>query len=98
MAPGRCFQNTKLAEFRLNAPVLQVARIGECAREPRCLAVLAVQHVVPPLLAIAHEQGGGAQKNAAIALGRLAKNPHCLQAIRDNHGIEILGRFLPKMK
>ena len=72
--------------------------IGECAREPRCLAVLAVQHVVPPLLAIAHEQGGGAQKNAAIALGRLAKNPHCLQAIRDNHGIEILGRFLPKMK
>ena len=60
--------------------------------------MLAVQHVVPPLLAIAHEQGGGAQKNAAIALGRLAKNPHCLQAIRDNHGIEILGRFLPKMK
>ena len=53
--------------------------------------------MVPPLLAIAHEQGGGAQKNAAIALGRLAKNPHCLQAIRDNNGIEILARSMSKM-
>ena len=61
--------------------------------------MLAVQQpLVPTLLSIAHNGEGQTQKNAAIALGRLAKNAHCLQAIRDNHGIEILGRFLPKMK
>ena len=40
---------------------------------------------------------GQTQKNAAICLGRLAKNPHCLQAIRDNNGIEILARSMSKM-
>ena len=45
-------------------------------------------------LSIAHNGSGGPQKNAAIALGRLAKNPRCLQAIRDNHGIEILARAM----
>ena len=45
-----------------------------------------------PLLAVAHHGKGQAQRNAAIALGRLAKNAHCLQALRDNHGIEILAR------
>ena len=68
--------------------------IAECAKEGRCLAVLAVQPVVPPLLDIAHNGKGQAQKNAAIALGRLAKNPRCLQAIRDNHGIDILARAM----
>ena len=68
--------------------------IGECAKEERCLAVLAVQPVVPPLLAIAHHQKGQTAKNAAIALGRLAKNPRILQVIRDNHGIEILARAM----
>ena len=73
--------------------------VAECAKEARCLAVLAAQPgLVQQLLGIAHNGSGQTQKNAAIALGRLAKNPHCLQAIRDNHGIEILGRFLPKMK
>ena len=66
--------------------------IAECAREKRCLAVLAALNPVPPLLAIAHRGKGQPQKNAAIALGRLAKNAHCLQALRDNHGIEILAR------
>jgi hypothetical protein len=68
--------------------------IAECAKEERSLAVLAVQPLVPPLLAIAHNGKGQAQKNAAIALGRLAKNARCLQAIRDNHGIEILARAM----
>ena len=68
--------------------------IGECAKEERCLAVLAVQPVIAPLLSIAHNQKGQSCKNAAIALGRLAKNPRCLQAIRDNHGIEILARAM----
>ena len=68
--------------------------IADCAKEPKCLAVLALQRVVPQLLAIAHNGKGVPQKNAAIALGRLAKNPHCLQALRDNHGIEILARYL----
>jgi len=68
--------------------------IAECAKEERCLLVLAVQPVVPPLLAIAHNQKGQACKNAAIALGRLAKNTRCLQQIRDNHGIEILARAM----
>eukprot|EP00966_Prymnesium_polylepis_P164899 3812551-Prymnesium_polylepis.1 len=68
--------------------------VAECAKDAKCLAVLAMQDAVPPLLAIAHEGKGQAQKNAAIALGRLAKNAHCLQAIRDNHGIEILARAM----
>jgi len=60
--------------------------------------VLAVQQpLVPTLLSIAHNGEGQTQKNAAIALGRLAKNAHCLQAIRDNHGIEILARSMAKM-
>ena len=69
--------------------------IAECAKEKRCLAVLAAhQFLVPALLAVAHEGKGQAQRNAAIALGRLAKNPHCLQSLRDNHGIEILARHM----
>jgi len=53
---------------------------------------------VPPLLDVAHHSSGQEQKNAAIALGRLAKHPRCLQAIRDNHGIEILARSMKQMK
>lgn len=68
--------------------------IANCAHEERSLAVLAVLPVVAPLLAIAHTAKGACQKNAAIALGRLAKNPRCLQSIRDNHGIEILARAM----
>ena len=72
--------------------------LAECARDEKCLAVLAVQQpLVPKLLSIAHNGDGQTQKNAAIALGRLAKNVHCLQAIRDNHGIEILARSMSKM-
>jgi hypothetical protein len=70
--------------------------IAECAREPRCLAVLAALPIVVPLLDIAHTRSGQEQRNAAIALGRLAKNQHCLQVIRDNHGIEILARATAK--
>lgn len=72
--------------------------IADCAKEPRCLAVLSVYPLVPPLLDIAHHSTGQEQKNAAIALGRLAKSPRCLQAIRDNHGIEILARSMTQMK
>jgi len=68
--------------------------IAECANEPRCLTVLAVQPLVPPLLDMAHRGEGQAMKNAAIALARLAKNEHCLKAIRDGHGIEILARAM----
>ena len=68
--------------------------IANCAQEERSLLVLAALPVVKPLLSIAHTGKGAAQKNAAIALGRLAKNPRCLQAIRDNHGIEILARAM----
>jgi len=68
--------------------------IAECAKDDKCLAVLAVQPLVPPLLGIAHNEAGVTQKNAAIALGRLAKNPRCLASIRDNHGIEILARAM----
>ena len=68
--------------------------IAECAKDARCLAVLAALPVVQPLLDIAHNGSGGTQKNAAIALGRLAKNPRCLTTIRDNHGIEILARAM----
>ena len=71
--------------------------LAECARDERGLAVLAVQPLVPKLLGIAHNGSGQTQKNAAICLGRLAKNPHCLQAIRDNNGIEILARSMSKM-
>jgi len=71
--------------------------IADCAKEPRCLAVLAVQPVVPALLDLAHHKTGQVQKKFSVALARLAKNPHCLQAIRDNHGIEILARSMPKM-
>jgi hypothetical protein len=68
--------------------------VAECATEPRCLAVLAVQPVVPPLLDMANRAQGQAMKNAAIALARLAKNEHCLSAIREAHGIEILARAM----
>jgi hypothetical protein len=68
--------------------------VAECATEPRCLAVLAVQPVVPPLLDMAQRAQGQAMKNAAIALARLAKNEHCLNAIREAHGIEILARAM----
>ena len=69
--------------------------IAQCARDERCLAVLAAQpNLVALLLAMAHDGKGQGQKNAAIALGRLAKNAHCLQAIRDQHGIEILARAM----
>jgi len=49
---------------------------------------------VPQLLAICHNGAGGPQKNAAVALGRLSRNPRMLAAIRDNHGIEILARAM----
>ena len=68
--------------------------LANCAQEERSLAVLAALPVVEPLLSIAHTGKGATQKNAAIALGRLAKNPRCLQSIRDNHGIEILARAM----
>ena len=68
--------------------------IAECAKEERCLAVLAAQPVVLPMLSIAHNGKGAGAKNAAIALGRLAKNPRCLAEIRANHGIEILARAM----
>ena len=68
--------------------------LAECAKNDKCLAVIAVLPIVPPLLAIAHNGKDGPQKNAAIALGRLAKNAHLLEAIRDNHGIEILARAM----
>ena len=68
--------------------------IAECAKDDKCLAVLAVQPLVPPLLAIAHNGKGAPQKNAAIALGRLSRNPRLLMAIKDNHGIEILARAM----
>ena len=91
---------------RLLQPIEEFAFIpGKIAASPAHIAaaagqwlvygvVLAVQPLVPPLLAIAHNGKGGPQKNAAIALGRLAKNPRLLMAIKDNHGIEILARAM----
>jgi len=72
--------------------------VADSARDEKALAILgALPALVPKLLAIAHNGSGQAQKNSAIALGRLAKNPHCLKAIRDNNGIEILARQMSKM-
>lgn len=68
--------------------------VAECATDPRCLAVLAAQPIIEPLLDLAHRGEGQAMKNAAIALARLAKNARCLEAIRDLHGIEILARAM----
>ena len=43
---------------------------------------------------VAHKCFGMVQKNAAIALARLAQDPACLQRLRELHGIEIMYRYV----
>ena len=90
LAPHRARRQQRAGQRR--------ACVADSARDEKALAILgALPALVPKLLAIAHNGSGQAQKNSAIALGRLAKNPHCLKAIRDNNGIEILARSMSKM-
>ena len=43
---------------------------------------------------IAHKRRGTAQRNAGIALAKMAQDPWCLRVIRDLHGIEIMYHYV----
>ena len=67
---------------------------SELARGDAGLETLAQLDPVPALIKVAHTRRGTAQKNAAIALARLARDPACLEKIRELHGFEIIAAYV----
>ena len=43
---------------------------------------------------VAHKQSGAIQKNAAIAVARMAHDPVCMQRIKELHGLEIIYQYV----
>ncbi|DBA92213.1 TPA: hypothetical protein ACH3X1_015922 [Trebouxia sp. C0004] len=68
--------------------------IGDLAREPQLLPVLQQEDAVAPLLDVAYKCKGPTQKNAAIAVARLAHDEACMQRIRELHGLEIIYQYV----
>ena len=68
--------------------------ISEIANVDESLATLRKLDAVNSLIDIAHKRTPVAQKNAAIACARLAKDPQCLERLRELHGIEIIYRYV----
>ena len=68
--------------------------LADAVKQPGVLTALAALDPVPALIEIAHKRTGAAQKNAAIALARLAPDQGCLKKLRDLHGIEIIARYV----
>mmetsp|Transcript_29312 Transcript_29312/g.75541 ORF Transcript_29312/g.75541 Transcript_29312/m.75541 type:complete len:1005 (-) Transcript_29312:36-3050(-) len=65
------------------------------AREDSLLPSLRdTKGLVLDLLHLAHKGSGGGQKNAGIALARMARDPAMLAVLRANHGIEILRSYV----
>ncbi|KAL0031355.1 hypothetical protein WJX79_006151 [Trebouxia sp. C0005] len=67
---------------------------GDLAREPQLLALLQQEDAVAPLLDVAYKCKGPTQKNAAIAVARLAHDQACMQRIRELHGLEIIYQYV----
>ncbi|KAK9823542.1 hypothetical protein WJX72_003579 [[Myrmecia] bisecta] len=64
--------------------------IGDLAKVPAVLLQLSQKDAVAPLVGVAQKRTGAAQKNAAIAVARLAQHPACLERIRELRGLEII--------
>eukprot|EP00854_Cymbomonas_tetramitiformis_P003796 gene3796-4750_t len=70
--------------------------IADTVKHDAGLAALLESDVepVPPLIQAAHKRTGAAQKNAAIALARMARHPALLDQIRKLNGIEIIYAYV----
>jgi hypothetical protein len=68
--------------------------LQEVAKNSTNHPLLRSTEVVPRLVGIAHKQTGAVQKNAAIALGHMAKDEQMRQTIRDLHGFEIIMSYV----
>lgn len=74
--------------------------ISEVAKSEAVLAKLDAAgaiDLIEPLTKIAHKRQGGAQKNAAIALARLAKcgkDGQYIEKLREHHAFEIIAKYV----
>ncbi|KAL3156955.1 hypothetical protein ABBQ38_001214 [Trebouxia sp. C0009 RCD-2024] len=68
--------------------------IGDLAKQPELLPILSRHDAVAPLLDVAFKCQGITQKNAAIAVARLAQDRACLQRVRDLHGLDIIYQYV----
>ena len=50
--------------------------------------------LVQPLTRVAHKRQGAAQRNAAIALARMAKTPQYVDKLREHHAFEIIAKYV----
>ena len=50
--------------------------------------------LIEPLTHIAHKRTGSAQRNAAIALARMAKTPQYIDKLREHHAFEIIAKYV----
>ena len=50
--------------------------------------------LVEPLTRVAHKRTGTAQRNAAIALARMAKTPQYVDKLREHHAFEIIAKYV----
>jgi len=68
--------------------------VADSARDDAILDTLAKLDAVPPLIEIAHKRKGACNKNAGIALARMARNQQCLARLKELHGIEIMHHYV----
>uniref|UniRef100_A0A7S0QXX8 Protein unc-45 homolog B n=1 Tax=Pyramimonas obovata TaxID=1411642 RepID=A0A7S0QXX8_9CHLO len=68
--------------------------LADSAKEDAVLEKLADLDAVPPLVEVAHKRKGACNKNAGIALARMARNQKCLVRLKELHGIEIIYNYV----
>lgn len=71
--------------------------VSELARSEAVMERLDHQgaiELIEPLTKIAHKRTGSAQRNAAIALARMAKTPQYIDKLREHHAFEIIAKYV----